>query len=156
EPVLTLADRWIRSRLNACAAAANRALEQHRYHEAANQLYHFWWGEFCDWYLEFKKFEPDWSFAYPVYEKAYRLLHPLMPFLTEELWHRLDMGAASIATVAYPQFDPRDEDRDAEGQMQLVQEMVTEARALRASNKIDQRQKLAAATNQLIDDTRRR
>ena len=50
-----------------------RTFETHRYHEAADTLYHFFWDEFCDWYLEFKKFETDWSYAYVVYEKALRL-----------------------------------------------------------------------------------
>ena len=55
---------------------------------------HFFWDEFCDWYLELKKPDTDWGFAYAVYEKALRLLHPLMPFITEELWHRLEFPAS--------------------------------------------------------------
>jgi len=151
----SLADRWIGSRLNACAATANKAFEQHRYHEAAESLYHFWWGDFCDWYLELKKFEADWSYAYVAWEKALRLLHPLMPFLTEELWHRLDQPGKSIALAAYPQFDPAQENREAEACMNLVQEIVTEARALRADNKIDQRRKLDAEYNFEIDGERK-
>ena len=84
------------------AEIANRAFEQHRYHEAADTLYHFWWDEFCDWYLELKKLDADWSYAYVVYEKALRLLHPLMPFITEELWQRLETGGKSIALAPYP------------------------------------------------------
>ena len=99
---VSLADRWIASRLNACAEAANRNFEQHRYDQTADELYHFWWDDFCDWYLELKKLDEDWSFAYTVYEKALRLLHPLMPFLTEELWQRLEMPGKSIALAEYP------------------------------------------------------
>jgi valyl-tRNA synthetase len=151
----SLADRWIASRLNACAQTANTAFEQHRYHEAAETLYHFWWGDFCDWYLEFKKFEGDWSYAYEVYEKALRLLHPLMPFITEELWHRLDLPGNSIALAEYPRFNPSAEDSGAEERMQLVQDLVTEARAIRADNKIDPRRKMDAAYNLEIDEERR-
>jgi valyl-tRNA synthetase len=152
---VSLADRWIGNRLNECAGAANKAFEQHRYHEAAGTLYHFWWGDFCDWYLEFKKFETDWSYAYIVHEKAVRLLHPLMPFLTEELWQRLELPGKSIALCAYPVFDVAEEDRDAEEQMAAVQEMVTEARTIRADNKIDQKRKVAAVSNRPLDDARR-
>ncbi len=79
-------------------------------------LYHFWWDDFCDWYLELKKLDEDWSFAYIVYEKALRLLHPLMPFLTEELWQRLDMPGKSIAlanirSIDHDAMDPQAEAR---------------------------------------------
>jgi valyl-tRNA synthetase len=151
----SLGDRWIRTRLNECTATANQAFEQHRYHEAAETLYHFWWGDFCDWYLEFKKFETDWSYAYIVHEKALRLLHPLMPFLTEELWQRLELPGKSIALAAYPVFDAAEEDREAEEQMAVVQAMVTEARTIRADNKIDQKRKVAAVTNRSLDEARR-
>ncbi len=107
EPV-SLADRWIYQRLEWCSMMANKAFEKHRYHEAAQELWSFFWDDFCDWYLEFKKLETDWSFAYIVYEQALRLLHPLMPFLTEELWHRLDAGNSekSIALEPYPNLKP--------------------------------------------------
>ena len=87
---VSLADRWIAQRLNDAAEPANRNFEKHRYDQTADALYHFWWDDFCDWYLELKKLDEDWSFAYIVYEQALRLLHPLMPFITEELWQRLE------------------------------------------------------------------
>ncbi|HEX5431429.1 MAG TPA: class I tRNA ligase family protein, partial [Bryobacteraceae bacterium] len=140
----SLADRWIASRFNACAATANKALEQHRYHEAADALYHFWWDEFCDWYLELKKLDTDWGFAYVVYEKALRLLHPLMPFVTEELWQRLDLPGKSIALEPYPQSDPNAANEEAEREMSLFQQIVTEIRQGRAANKIDKNRALNA------------
>jgi len=120
---VSLADRWIASRLNAAAESANKDFQTHRYHEVADTLYHFWWDEFCNWYLEFKKFESDWSYAYVVYEKALRLLHPLMPFITEELWQRLETGGKSIALAAYTRADARD--NIAEGEMTVVQGVVS-------------------------------
>jgi valyl-tRNA synthetase len=138
----SLADRWIASRLNATAEEANRNFESHRYHEAADGLYHFWWDEFCAWYLELKKPETDWSFAYIVYEKALRLLHPLMPFLTEELWQRLELPGKSIALAQYPQAETTDP--DAEREMALLQDVVTQIRQRRAANKVDRSQTLNA------------
>jgi valyl-tRNA synthetase len=138
----SLADRWISSRLSAATEAANRAFEHHRYHEAAETLYHFWWGDFCDWYLELKKLETDWSYAYVVYEKALRLLHPLMPFITEELWQRLETGGKSIALAAYPMAESGDE--QAEREMALFQGIITEIRQNRAAHKIDRSQVLNA------------
>ncbi len=144
----TLADRWIASRLNACAEQTNRAFAVHRYHEAADAIWTFFWDDFCDWYLELKKLDADWSFAYVVYEKALRLLHPLMPFLTEELWQRLKepvrKAGRSIALAAYPKFDEAAGDRDAGDAMEVIQRIVTEIRQNRASNKIDKSQGVVA------------
>ena len=87
-------------------------------HEAAQALWHFFWHEFCDWYLELKKlrFEENsglnahWRNMLTVFETALRLLHPVMPFLTEELWQRLasdrDDRPESIALAPYPQYNP--------------------------------------------------
>jgi valyl-tRNA synthetase len=133
----SLADRWIGSRLTACAGAANAAFKDHRYHEGAQALWHFFWDEFCDWYLELKKPDTDWSYAFVVYEQALRLLHPLMPFLTEELWHRLGRPGKSISLEPYPVLTQVD--REAEREMTLLQEIVTAARALRADHKIDKK-----------------
>jgi valyl-tRNA synthetase len=138
----SLADRWILNRLSWCAEQTNRAFEHHRYHEAADQLYHFWWDDFCDWYLELKKLEDDWSYAYVVHEKALRLLHPLMPFITEELWQRLEVGGKSIALAAYPQFEGTDP--IAQREMEVLQAVVTEVRQGRAAAKIDKNEPLNA------------
>jgi len=137
---VSLADRWIAHRLNASAEAANRNFEQHRYDLVADALYHFWWDDFCDWYLELKKLDEDWSFAYTVYEKALRLLHPLMPFITEELWQRLGVEGRSIAVARYPVYDAAEEDRVAEAEMATLKEIVTSARATRADNSVDPKQ----------------
>ena len=137
----SLADRWIGARLNAAIDKANRAFELHRYHEAADAVWTFFWDEFCDWYLELKKSDTDWGFAYQVHEKALLLLHPLMPFLTEELWHRRG-HEGSIAVERYPQSDPALADPAAEREMKLLQDIVTEVRGIRADNKIDRKEPL--------------
>jgi valyl-tRNA synthetase len=137
----SLADRWIGARLNAAIDKANRAFELHRYHEAADAAWTFFWDEFCDWYLELKKSETNWGFAYEVHERALLLLHPLMPFLTEELWHRRG-HEGSIAVERYPQPDPALADPAAEREMKLLQDIVTEVRGIRADNKIDRKEPL--------------
>jgi len=137
----SLADRWIGSRLNAAVKIANDSFETHRYHEAADAVWTFFWDEFCDWYLELKKSDTDWGFAYEVHEKALLLLHPLMPFITEELWHRRG-HETSIALESYPPYDPALNDLEAEREMKLLQDVVTEIRGVRADNKIDRKEKL--------------
>ncbi len=147
---VAMEDRWIFSRLNTCAEHVNRAIEQYRYHEAAQLLWHFFWHEFCDWYLELKKpaftensgLNADWRNVLAAFETALRLLHPAMPFLTEELWQRLK-GAAprplSIALAEYPQYRRQNADHAAEREIGVLQEIVTLARTLRTEMKIDTR-----------------
>jgi valyl-tRNA synthetase len=140
----SFADDWIASRLNDCAQKANAAFGSHRYHEAADAIWKFFWDEFCDWYLELKKVEDDWSYTYVVYEKALRLLHPLMPFLTEELWQRLRVaGAGSIALQAYPKWEETAHDESTQEAMRIIQQIVIEVRQNRAVNKIDKSQTLS-------------
>jgi valyl-tRNA synthetase len=149
-------DRWIFSRLNAAADIANRAFAQHRYHEVSETLYHFFWDEFCDWYLELKKLRladntglnTDWRNVLTVFEKSLRLLHPAMPFLTEELWQRLAANEkdrpVSIALTHFPQPDSTADDPAAEQEMALLQEMIKSARAIRADHGIDKSVRLDA------------
>ena len=97
---LALADRWIFSRLATVTREMEEALKDYRFHEAAFKIYHFFWHEFCDWYVEWVKPEitrpaegekvpPAWINLARVFEASLHLLHPFMPFITEELWHLL-------------------------------------------------------------------
>jgi valyl-tRNA synthetase len=152
-----LEDRWIFSRLNRCADLVNRAIDQYRYHEAAQVLWQFVWHEFCDWYVELKKLRfaensgltPEWRNLLGVFESALRLLHPAMPFLTEELWQRLAANAASrprsIALAAYPSYRAESTDHEAERDMELLQEMVTSVRNPRAELKLDPKEQLSGS-----------
>jgi valyl-tRNA synthetase len=151
-----LEDRWIFSRLNAATREVNDALTGYRFHEASHVVYHFFWGEFCDWYIEWIKLrlaDPNreaaraaWRNLFAVFEVALRLLHPFMPFLTEELWHKLPQhaGARSIAFEPFP--SPREElaDARAEQDMAVLQEIIVAARNIRAEAKIDAKKKVAA------------
>jgi len=150
-------DRWILSRLNSCTEQVNRAIEQHRYHEAAQVLWHFFWHEFCDWYLELKKLHfrensgltPGWRNTLAAFESALRLLHPAMPFLTEELWQRLatdrNTRPVSIAVAPYPRYRKELADLVAEREIEILQEVVTMARTLRTEAKLDPKQPLEGA-----------
>jgi len=149
-------DRWIFSRLNHAAESVNRALEQHRYHEAADTLWHFFKDEFCDWYIELKKLKlventglnAHWRNILNAFERSLRLLHPIMPFLTEELWQRLAVNypdrPKSIALAQYPQYNAAAHDLKAEIEIQMLQDIVTAARALRADHKVDKKLQLPA------------
>jgi valyl-tRNA synthetase len=144
----TLEDRWIFSRLSRTAESVNRALAQHRYHEVAEELWQFFWHDFCDWYLEIKKLRlspnsgltNDWRNLLAVFSAYLRLQHPILPFITEELWHRFGQST-SIALARYPQAGATDE--AAEHEMSLLQDMVTAARKLKADNGLDDRLELA-------------
>ncbi len=141
---VSLADRWIFSRLRTVAAEANEHIEEFRYHEVASTLYHFFWHEFCDWYIEFKKLSfvegngltNGWKNMLAASETSLRLLHPVMPFITEDLWQRLSANTAgrgkSIALAEYPQPAAADDDPAAERQIAILQGVVTAARNLRA------------------------
>jgi valyl-tRNA synthetase len=141
-----LEDRWIFSRLNHAAAEINKAIDTYRFHEAAQLQWHFFWDDFCDWYIELKKLRfvensglnAHWRNILTVFDASLRLLHPSMPFLTEELWQRLGTHEkASISLAAFPQFDPAAADAEAEREMATLQELITAARTLRAENKLD-------------------
>jgi valyl-tRNA synthetase len=154
-----LEDVWIFARLNACAATVNRAVEQHRYHEATQTLWEFAWHDFCDWYLEVKKHrftensgvDQHWKAVLTVYETMLRLLHPFMPFITEELWQRLvheEQATAdqpvSISLAHYPKPITTRENEQSRSFV-LLQSIVTAARELRADNKLDPKQTYQAA-----------
>lgn len=153
---IPLEDRWIYSRLNHYAGAVNRAIESHRYHEVAQQLWAFFWGDFCDWYLELKKlrFEENsglnhhWKNILTVFECALRLLHPVMPFVTEELWQRLrtpgDGRSESLCLARYPEEDASVADAEAEAQIEALQSLIGSVRNLRADLGQDPKKKLEA------------
>jgi valyl-tRNA synthetase len=147
---------WIFSRLSAASAEASKALDEFRFHEACKTIYQFFWGDFCDWYIEWVKpqlADPDseisqaaWRNIFAVLEAALRLLHPVMPFITEELWHRLPRHHAtrSIALAPYPEERSDWTDPETEKEMSLLQEIITAARNIRAEMKLDPKRKVAA------------
>ena len=141
-----LETRWIFARLSAVSAEVERALSDYRFDEAANAIYQFFWGEFCDWYLELVKLRLVFDVPQNavtavtlasltgVFESALRLLSPFMPFLTEEIWHALYNGAPpakSIALTRYPQACDFPANALSVAAMETMQELITTIRALR-------------------------
>jgi valyl-tRNA synthetase len=152
----TLDDRWILSRFNRVAQQMHEALETYRFHEAAHVVYHFFWGEYCDWYLELIKprltaddreqARVAYANLISIFEGALRMLSPFMPFITEELWHAVYDGKPplkSIALAAYPTVDPSQVDADAETEMAIMQDLIEGVRNVRAELKIEPKQKVA-------------
>jgi valyl-tRNA synthetase len=152
--------RWIVSRLNHTAADVNKALAEYRFHEGANLIYQFFWGDFCDWYLEIVKLRLDFSeTADPsavkagvkaalttllaTFEAALRLLSPFMPFITEELWHAVYDGrppAKSIALSRYPQAFDEALDPVVEAEMATLQELIVNIRAARKELEVPEKE----------------
>jgi valyl-tRNA synthetase len=148
---LPLEDRWIFSRLSQVADTMDKAWTEFRFHEAAHCAYHFFWGDFCDWYLELKKLSFDaggeksaaaFENLCRAFDIALRLLHPMMPFITEELWQRLGGRQTSIALAPFPVHDSTLVDEDAERQMSRLQEIIVNIRNMRAEMKVDAKRKI--------------
>jgi valyl-tRNA synthetase len=151
-----LEDRWILSRFNRVAGEVNEALRIFRFHEAANRIYDFFWGEFCDWYLELIKPRLLESASAEtarmacanlvnLFDGALRLLHPVMPFITEEIWHAIYAGETplkSIALAAYPSADEKQIDLAAETEMAILQDLIVAIRTLRAELKVEPKVKV--------------
>ena len=139
---LGLVDRWILSRLARVTERVNRSIELYNLHEAARNVYDFFKHEFCDWYLEMIKLDPERSKSALLYvfESTLRLLHPFMPFITEELWQNLPHKGESIVIAPYPEFDPELADESAESQTELVQDIIVKVRNIRAEMNVDAKQ----------------
>ncbi|HEX8650679.1 MAG TPA: valine--tRNA ligase [Pyrinomonadaceae bacterium] len=156
---LALHDRWILSRLNRTARDVSQAIGEYQFHEAVQTLYHFFWDDFCDWYIELSKWDvtAEQTSAgrdcartrlISVLEQALRLLHPFMPYITEELWQRLPGvsegllheayggSEATIMLTAYPQGNREAIDERAEWEMQMVIDLISRVRNIRAEMNI--------------------
>jgi valyl-tRNA synthetase len=156
---LALHDRWILSRINKTARDVRAALGGYQFHEAVQTLYHFFWDDFCDWYIELTKAEVTSAEAtlqrstartrlLSVLEQALRLLHPFMPYITEELWQQLPgvgkqllhpaYGEAepTIMLTAYPEAQANLIDENVEWEMQAVIDLISRVRNIRSEMNI--------------------
>jgi len=151
-----LVDRWLFARLAATVETVDAALGEYRFHEAAQSVYQFFWGDFCDWYIEWVKPELQhedraratvaWKNLFAGFDAALRLLHPFMPFLTEELWHQLPQkaGAKSIALDHYPEARAAWRNEQGLREFGLVQEVIQGLRTVRAEMKLDPKKRVGA------------
>ncbi|HYB41697.1 MAG TPA: valine--tRNA ligase [Candidatus Methylomirabilis sp.] len=150
----SVADRWILSRLAGTIAAVRRALDSYRFNDAASAVYQFLWHELCDWYLEIAKqrlYQTEDPIARAVaqhtlvqaLETTLRLLHPFMPFISEELWQRLPHRGESIVIAPFPRPTRGWRDAEAERQMKPVVDIVGAIRAIRSESRIPPATELA-------------
>jgi len=141
---LNLPDQWIRRRLNETIRSVRKALDEYKFNEACHVLYQFIWHEFCDWYLEMAKLylyrerdskrqDSTRRTLVEVLDAILRLLHPFMPFITEEIWQRLPVQKEneSIMVSEFPKPDPRYDDQRVEDEMAWVIEVVNGLRNIR-------------------------
>jgi len=163
----TLEDRWILSRLHRTAREVNEALEAYRFDEAAHRVYTFFWGDFCDWYIELSKLrlnaeEPEAALAAlgvltSIFDGALRMLSPFMPFITEELWHALYGGKPalkSIALAAFPEHDDGLISDSLEAEMSVLQDLIVSVRQIRHDLKVEP--KVRVSIRVFADDDVRR
>ncbi len=145
---LSLVDRWILSRLNDVIRETNDSLEAFRFHEASHRLYHFFWHELCDWYIEFIKPQMmgsetnegnslSFEVLIFVFNQALKLLHPFMPFITEELWQRLPRQGVSISIQDFPQHRSEFIDSAVEQEIEILEAVITKIRNVRSEMDIE-------------------
>jgi valyl-tRNA synthetase len=148
EEELTLADRWIRSRLVGIVVELHDALENYKFYDAANKIYHFIWGEFCDWYIELVKpslkrgNRTSEAVLVDTLDQILRLLHPFMPFITEEIWQHIPSSGKSLVVTSFPQARKDLRDEEAEREMRFLQEAIVGIRTIRAENRIPPKKKV--------------
>jgi len=164
----SLADRWILSRLHNITGKTRKSLDEYRFDEAANLIYQFVWHEFCDWYIELTKIhlynkqsEREKEAAQHVLTKVLdvilRLVHPFMPFVSEEIWQKLpDRTNSSIMVSPYPEREEIFIDEGAEKQMKLVIEVVGGIRNLRGEMNIPPSQNVEIILLSEVEETRAR
>ncbi|MCK4324084.1 MAG: class I tRNA ligase family protein, partial [Armatimonadetes bacterium] len=139
---LSLSDRWILSRHSRMLAEVQRQLDGYNLAQAAEAIYDYVWGEFCDWYVEVAKIDlygdddarkaTVQTILHELLSQILRTIHPFMPFITEEIWQRLPQSGGTISRQPYPQSQEQWPDEEAEEQMSLLQGVITQIRALRA------------------------
>lgn len=165
----SLADRWIRAQLQATIADVRSALDGYRFDRAASALYEFIWNQFCDWYLELTK-PVLWHGSeaeqratrktlIEVLETLLRLAHPIMPYITEEIWQRVaplaGRGGETIMLAAYPEVDAAEQDEQAMADLEWVKRFIVSIRNLRAEMNIPPGQALSVLLRPAGDDARR-
>jgi valyl-tRNA synthetase len=149
---LPLASRWILSRLQDVKGSVHLSLGEYRFDQAANTLYHFVWHDFCDWYIELSKNALYDEARAPesrrvlldVLDAILRLLHPMMPFVTEEIWQRLPLEnkAPSLMVALFPEPGTGTRETESETEMELLQQLITEIRTIRATYEVEPKRRI--------------
>ena len=152
---MTLADKWILSRVNRVVAEVREGLDSYKFNEAASAVYQFLWHEFCDWYIElikpalYQDQDPGrkWltqNVLARVLDTSLRLLHPFMPFITEEIWQNLPGNNGSIMVTEFPRIQENEVNLREEAQMELIMKVIGAIRNLRSEMEIAPGKKVEA------------
>ena len=138
----SVADRWILARLNETVAKVTDLFDRFEFGEAGRQLYNFIWDDFCDWYIEMSKEtlygeneaakQTNKAVLVYVLDQSLRLLHPIMPFVTEEIWSKLPYEGTSLVVASYPVVEASFEDEKAIVGMGVLKELIRSVRNIRA------------------------
>ena len=136
----TLADKWIASSFSEVSKKVEEHLNTYHISQAGDMIYHFVWGEFCDWYLEAQKAEPNPEFLAWIYFEILTLVHPLCPFVTESIYQQFWGAGESLMDREYPKVSF--EDQDAEKLFDTIQQIVTEIRKIRSDKKLNPKEKV--------------
>jgi valyl-tRNA synthetase len=167
EQGLPLEDRWILARLDELAAEISDSLEKFRFHEASSAIYQFFWHELCDWYIELvKPVLTDRSRSVDrarrvrvlvhILDYALRILHPFMPFLTEEIWQKIPHTGESIMVQEFPRARAGRRDAEAVAEMRSLMDLIGAIRTARSERGIEPRKQLKAFLKAADADARRR
>jgi valyl-tRNA synthetase len=144
-------DHWIRARTGAAVGRVRSALDEYKFNDAAAEIYAFVWGEYCDWYVELSKttiYDESASRArknavqhtlFGTMSAIVRLLHPIAPFLSEEIWQRLPNTQGYVTTASYPRVDDYPRDDQVLGEVSLLQEVINEVRGMRGEMELARR-----------------
>ena len=157
---LSLADRWILTRIGEITRDVNKYIDSYDFNDAASFCYQFVWHEFCDWYLEMAKLElysddkkrreVTQSVVQIILSGIVRLLHPFVPFITEEIWQRLPYTSGSVMLAAFPQFDDFIHDEKSINEMELLMGIITGIRNVRGEMNISPKKQVSC----IIDSKR--
>ncbi len=150
---MTLSDKWIISRLNRAIKKTNDYLNEFKFGEAAKNIYEFSWNEFCDWYIEFIKSrlyqeedkiskETAQYILWVTLENTLKLLHPFMPFITEEIWQKIPHKGESIIISSWPQYNIESVDKDAEEKMSKIMDIIRTIRNIKSDMNIPYSKKI--------------
>ncbi len=163
ETQLKLQDKWILSRLSEVTSEITKLLDGYFFGEAARLMYDFVWGELCDWYLELAKpalrgdegeerRKTTQAVLLVLFEDVLKLLHPFIPFVTEELWHAFPFGGSYVMKNQWPKPRMENTDAGAVADMKFVQEIIRAVRNLRAEARIAPSQQIPSAVLSIHDE----
>ena len=154
---LSMADKWIVSELNALIKDTTKKYDRYELGNVANDLYDFFWGKFCDWYIEMSKVSADQestaSVIYFVFTNLLKLLHPFIPFVTERIYQELPNHEETIMLTEYPKYNKKYDFKEEHSQMELILDIIRQIRGVRAEMKVADNVKTKLIVMPLTDES---